>query len=45
LFKTDIKVSPTFSLDEFPKLVAGLGEEAKKYGYWTISELDYRDRR
>lgn len=31
VFKTDIKVSPAFSLDEFPKLVAGLGEEAKKY--------------
>jgi hypothetical protein len=33
LFKTDPKVSPAFGLDEFPKLVAGLGEEAKKYGY------------
>lgn len=33
LFKTDLKVSPAFSLDEFPKIVAGLGEEAKKYGY------------
>jgi hypothetical protein len=33
LFKTDVKVSPTFGLDEFPKLVAALGEEAKKYGY------------
>ena len=34
LFKTDLKVSPAFGLDEFPKLVAGLGEEAKKYGYY-----------
>jgi hypothetical protein len=33
LFKTDAKISPAFGLDEFPKLVAGLGEEAKKYGY------------
>ena len=33
LFKTDPKVSPAFGLDEFPKLVAELGEEAKKYGY------------
>ena len=33
LFKTDLKVSPAFGLDEFPKIVAGLGEEAKKYGY------------
>ncbi len=33
LFKTDPKISPAFGLDEFPKLVAGLGEEAKKYGY------------
>ncbi|MGA2627507.1 MAG: hypothetical protein ABSF63_10705 [Candidatus Bathyarchaeia archaeon] len=33
LFKTDVKISPAFSLDEFPKLVASLGEEAKKYGY------------
>ena len=33
LFRTDIKISPAFSLEEFPKLVASLGEEAKKYGY------------
>jgi hypothetical protein len=33
LFKTDPRISPAFGLDEFPKLVAGLGEEAKKYGY------------
>jgi hypothetical protein len=33
LFKTDVKISPAFGLDEFPKLVASLGEEAKKYGY------------
>ena len=35
LFKTDPKISPArvFGLDEFPKMVAGLGEEAKKYGY------------
>ena len=33
LFKTDVKISPAFGVDEFPKLVAGLGEEAKKYGY------------
>lgn len=33
LFKTDPKISPAFSLEEFPKLVATLGEEAKKYGY------------
>ena len=33
LFKTDVKVSPAFGLDEFPKMVAELGEEAKKYGY------------
>ena len=33
LFKTDAKVSPAFSLEEFPTVVAGLGEEAKKYGY------------
>jgi len=31
LFKTDPKVSPAFSLEEFPKVVAALGEEAKKY--------------
>jgi hypothetical protein len=33
LFKTDIKISPAFSLEEFPKVVASVGEEAKKYGY------------
>jgi hypothetical protein len=33
LFKSDPKVSPAFGLDEFAKLVASLGEEAKKYGY------------
>jgi hypothetical protein len=33
LFKTDVKISPAFDLDEFPKIVATLGEEAKKYGY------------
>jgi hypothetical protein len=33
LFNTDVKVSPAISLDEFPKIVAALGEEAKKYGY------------
>jgi hypothetical protein len=33
LFKTDVKISPAFGLDEFPKMVAALGEEAKKYGY------------
>ncbi|HUK27498.1 MAG TPA: hypothetical protein VLV31_03665 [Candidatus Acidoferrales bacterium] len=33
LFKADAKVSPTFSLEEFPKMVAALGEEAKKYQY------------
>ena len=33
LFKTDIKVSPAFSLEEFPKILASIGEEAKKYGY------------
>jgi hypothetical protein len=26
LFKTDVKISPAFSLDEFPKIVATLGE-------------------
>jgi hypothetical protein len=31
LFKLDIKVSPAYSLEEFPKLVASIGEEAKKY--------------
>ncbi|MGA8855676.1 MAG: hypothetical protein WB643_00770, partial [Candidatus Bathyarchaeia archaeon] len=31
LFKVDAKVSPAFSLEEFPKVVATLGEEAKKY--------------
>ena len=31
LFKTDVKVSPAFSADEFPKLVAAIGNEAKKY--------------
>jgi len=33
LFKTDVKISPAFSLEEFPKVVSTLGEEAKKYGY------------
>jgi len=33
LFKSDVKVSPAFGLDEFPKIVAGIGEEVKKYGY------------
>ncbi len=33
MFKTDVKVSPAISLDEFPKVIATLGEEAKKYGY------------
>jgi len=33
LFKTDVKISPALGLDEFPKVVAALGEEAKKYGY------------
>ncbi len=33
LFKTDVKISPAVGLDEFPKVVAALGEEAKKYGY------------
>jgi hypothetical protein len=33
LFETDVKISPALSLDEFPKVVAALGEEAKKYGY------------
>ena len=33
LFRTDPKISPACGLDEFPKLVAALGEEAKKYGY------------
>ena len=33
LFETDPKVSPAFALDEFPQIVAGLGEEARKYGY------------
>jgi hypothetical protein len=32
IFKVDPKVAPAFGLDEFPKLVALLGEEAKKYG-------------
>jgi hypothetical protein len=31
LFKVDAKVSPAVSLEEFPKLVSTLGEEAKKY--------------
>jgi len=31
LFKTDAKVSPAISLEEFPKLVAAMGVEAKKY--------------
>ena len=31
LFKTDVNVSPAFSLEEFPKLVAAIGKEAKKY--------------
>jgi hypothetical protein len=33
LFRCDVRVSPAFDLDEFPKIVAGIGEEAKKYGY------------
>jgi hypothetical protein len=33
IFKTDPKISPAISLDEFPKVVAALGEEARKYGY------------
>jgi hypothetical protein len=33
LFETDVKISPALGLDEFPKVVAALGEEAKKYGY------------
>ena len=33
LFKTDAQISPAFDLNEFPKVVATLGEEAKKYGY------------
>lgn len=33
IFKTDPKISPALGLDEFPKVVAALGEEAKKYGY------------
>ena len=32
IFKVDPKISPAYSLEEFPKLVANLGEEAKKYG-------------
>ena len=31
LFKVDAKISPAIPLDEFPKVVATLGEEAKKY--------------
>ncbi len=31
LFKTDLQIAPAYSLKEFPKLVAGIGEEAKKY--------------
>jgi hypothetical protein len=31
LFKTDAKISPAFSIEDFPKLVATLGEEAKKF--------------
>jgi len=31
LFKTDPKISPAVSLEEFPKIVAALGEEGKKY--------------
>jgi hypothetical protein len=31
LFNTDIKCSPAYSLEEFPVLVATIGEEAKKY--------------
>ncbi|MFQ5911116.1 MAG: hypothetical protein ACE5IJ_10420 [Thermoplasmata archaeon] len=31
LFKTDIKVSPAYSAEEFPQLVAAIGEEAKHY--------------
>lgn len=33
LFKSDPKISPAFSIEEFPKVVAALGEEARKYGY------------
>ena len=33
LFKTDFKISPAFSRDEFRKLTAARGEQAKKYGY------------
>lgn len=29
LFKTDLKVSPAYSAEEFPELVAAIGEEAK----------------
>ncbi len=31
IFKTDLNCSPAYSLEEFPKLVAAIGEEAKKY--------------
>jgi len=33
LFRTDVRISPAFSLEEFPKIVASIGEEAKRYGY------------
>jgi hypothetical protein len=33
LFNTDAKISPAISLEEFPKVVSTLGEEARKYGY------------
>ncbi len=31
LFKTDVECSLAYSLEEFPKLVASIGEGAKKY--------------
>jgi hypothetical protein len=31
LFKVDAKISPAIPLVEFPKIVASLGEEARKY--------------
>ncbi len=31
IFKTDLNCSPAYSLEEFPKLVAAIGEEATKY--------------
>ncbi len=31
LFETDIEVSPAFSIEEFPGLIAAIGEEAQKY--------------